>query len=376
MTNTPQEVTVHSGFEIRVSNGTCDPDWDSFLAALPNAKYVQSTLWGQVKALLGWRVIRVVVTFEEHTVAGVQMLVRSLPLLGAVGIVPEGPLFGSNDPILRKLVLNELRRVSSALKIQYLSVQPPGSGENLAREMLQWGFRPGQTLLRPVCNSTLLIDLTQDLDIILAKMKAKTRYNIRLGETKYPGSREGTERDLDSFCRLLKQTGERQRFLSDDREYIHNMWKVFSADGHVKLFLTEFDGEPVSYIMTIAFGDTVVYWRGCWSGRFGNRHPNERLHWRAIQWAKAQGFHYYDFGGIEPVIAEAILYGQPIPEWVKNLRAKVTFYKLGFGGQIVLSSGFYEYVKNPIVRWGISKVLPRLTNWRQVWSAVDFLRRR
>ena len=340
--------------------------------ALPGAQYMQTSLWAKVKALLGWRVIRLVLSCQGHIVAGAQLLVRSIPLFGEIGCVARGPLFASNDPALNKAMLVELYRMSKAQKIRYLTVQPPGTDENFARELLRWGFRPGSLLLRPAYSATVLIDLTKDLDAILAKMKAKMRYNIRLGESKYPGSREGTDRDIVSFYYLLEQTGKRQGFVPDTRELIYKMWRVLHAHGYAKLFITEYEGEPVASILTIAFGDTVTYWRGAWSGRYGNRHPNERLHWRAMQWAKAQGFHYYDLGGIDPMAAKAIINGQPLPEWVHK---SVTPYKLGFGGQVVVSSEAYEYVENPIFRWGFGRVFPNLSNWTLPWKVVELFRR-
>ena len=44
----------------------------------------------------------------------------------------------------------------------------------------------------------------------------------------------------------------------------------------------ELGDEPVSAMLAIPFGDTVVYKRGAWTGEHGALRPNEALHWAAI----------------------------------------------------------------------------------------------
>lgn len=68
---------------------------------------------------------------------------------------------------------------------------------------------------------TLLIDLTQDEDAILAQMHQKGRYNIKLAqkhEVTITRS-EGDTADLDAFMRLLHETLERDGFAGNSRAY-------------------------------------------------------------------------------------------------------------------------------------------------------------
>jgi lipid II:glycine glycyltransferase (peptidoglycan interpeptide bridge formation enzyme) len=55
------------------------------------------------------------------------------------------------------------------------------------------------------------------------------------------------------------------------------------------------------------------------------------MHWTVIKWAKAQGYRHYDFCGISPDFAAAVLRGEPISGLKRH---SVSFFKLGFGGEI------------------------------------------
>ena len=74
------------------------------------------------------------------------------------------------------------------------------------------------------------------------------------------------------------------------------------------------------------------------------------MHWTAIQWAKAAGYRYYNFEGIDADAARAQLAGAPLES---DLLKSVTRFKLGFGGEVRLLPGVYDYVYNPMRDWAI-----------------------
>ena len=163
-----------------------------------------------------------------------------------------------------------------------------------------------------------------------------------------------------------------QGFTPDSEAYYAEMMRILSPHGYFKLFLAEYEGEVVSCMLAVPFGDTIIYKRGAWSGIHGEKRPNEAMHWAAIRWAKEQGYRYYDFDGMEPLVARLALAGEPIPH---NMIETVTRFKLGFNGLIVLRPGVYEYVYNPILRWGYNSVYPRISNSPRLKKIFHQLRR-
>jgi lipid II:glycine glycyltransferase (peptidoglycan interpeptide bridge formation enzyme) len=364
---------MNADYEVKSSDEIQDPEWDAFVARVPGGHHVQTSLWGQVKALLGWRVARVLVTSQGHIMAGAQLLIRPMPLVGIVAYLTKGPVCVSEDVGLAELVIDEICRVSRARHVQLLAIQPPDNGQAMVSLLSSppGGFHPSSLELAPT--ATILIDLAPDLDEILARMKRQTRQNIRRSERQGISVHEGTERDLDTFYDLYVATSQRQEFSVQPAEYYIRMWQLFEPRGYIKLFMAQYGAEAVSALLIVPFGNTVIAKRLGWSGHYADRRPNEAVFWSAIQWAKSHGYSFFDFEGIDPMGARAVLRGEPLPE---SLQHSPDFFKLGFGGQVVLYPEPYDQVYNPILRWAYRKTAPRIGGKSVASRLLDSLRKR
>jgi lipid II:glycine glycyltransferase (peptidoglycan interpeptide bridge formation enzyme) len=324
-----------------------------------------------VKANQGWRAVRVTARQEGQIVAGAQILLQALPLIGSVGYLFNGPLFVKDDPALHDLMTRELKQIAKAYHILILIVQPPKTAAAYAETLPNNDFTLGK--IKIALSATTVLDTSPDLETILAQMKSKTRYNIRLSKRKGITVRAGTEADIPVFHQLLTETGKRQNFTPSSEEYFANMMRILGPHDYFKLFFAEYEGEPVSAMLAIPFGDTVIYKRGAWAGAHGDKRPNEAMHWAAIQWVKSQGYRFYDFDGIEPPVAELILQNESVP---REMLQSVTRFKLGFTTGVVLLPPPYEYVYNPILGWGYNHMYPRLARSPRVKRLIKQLRHR
>lgn len=363
------DIALKLGYRVQVSYELEDRAWDSFLAQTPGGHHEQTSLWAEVKALSNWRAMRIIVRQDKQIVAGVQILLRSIPFSNAIGLVLKAPLFAVDDPLLTKLVIEELHYLARIHRIQYLVMQPPYNGETFARQLPNWGFQ-----LSPIevaHSATLLYDLSPSLDDIFASMPGKTRYKIRSGKRKGITVREGGISDLPTFYQLHTLTCQRQHITPYSEEHVFTLWSTFAPHGYIRLFLAEYEGEVVSTRLVIPFGDTVLFKMRGWSGHHGNRLPNEVLHWETVTWAKSQGYRYCDVDGIDVEVARAIVHGRAlseenVPNW--------TMFKLKFGGQVTLLPEIHQYIYNPLLRWGYTKLSPRITDWSMLGTALGYLR--
>ena len=81
---------------------------------------------------------------------------------------------------------------------------------------------------------------------------------------------------------------------------------LFRPHGYINMFLTKYQDEAKTVHMVISFGDTLLSKMRYWPGRYGQFKLNELLDWKVIKWAKAQGYRYYDFEGIDVMTAKII----------------------------------------------------------------------
>jgi len=131
--------------------------------------------------------------------------------------------------------------------------------------------------------------------------------------------------------------------------------------------LAEHDGAALSGAVVVGYGDTVIYKMGVWSGERSRLHPNELMHWRAMQWARERGYRYYDLEGISEPVARAIVAGSELPE---DGRRGTTHFKLGMGGEVALYPGAYDRSFHPLLVWPARVVAPRLGRFRSVHRLV------
>lgn len=336
--------------EVHISHQLSDSAWDAFLNRVPRSHYTQSSLWAQVKAQqLGWRCLRVTIERDGNIIAGFQMLLRSIPILGTIGYIPRGPVITSDDADLIDLIIQQIQETMRAERMLFLKVQPAHGAEALAERLPKEGFHPSHARTDDV--ATMLIDLAQDEDVLLKKMKKRVRRGVRRAIRRGAIARQGTANDFGLFYDIFQQTSQRGGFGIHGEAYYREIWQHFAAKGHAVLFFVECEGETVATVFVIGFGNTAFARYGGWNGRYGNYEPNYLMRWTAIQWAKEQGYRWYDFMGIDETVARALLQNQPVPDLAEI--GGYTFFKLGFGGQVMLSPSPYDYVRHPLLAKGL-----------------------
>jgi lipid II:glycine glycyltransferase (peptidoglycan interpeptide bridge formation enzyme) len=351
----PKALAAAAPLELSVARDWEDEAWDDFLITAPGGHHAQSSGWAFVKAIMGCRPVRVLARRNGEIVAGAQMLVKRVGPSAAVGYVPKGPAAREGESEAAGLVLKELKRAARQERVRLLLVQPSNRDTALAERLPSLGFAPSPFELSPT--ATCVIDLSRSEEELLAAMKQRKRYNLRLAQRRGVTVRAGDERDLDRFYRLHIATAQRQNFVVYPEHYVRRLWNAFARRGCARLMLAEHQGETVSGVLAIAFNDTVVYKVGGWSGVAAEVCPNELMHWSTMTWAKAAGYRWYDFDGIKSEGARAILRGEPLPD---ELKRSVTSFKLGFGSQPLLLPITYDCAPSPLLGWAYRSVVTRM----------------
>ncbi len=341
--------------------------WDRFVAAQPSGHLLQSWGWGAFKRGQGWTPARLAVydrTDALQATAGVlfRRPARGVPI--SVAYVPRGPVMAFDEaqpPTVALLAgLHSLCRRRGAI---FLKIEPNCEADpRLARMLAAAGFRPARRV-QPV--RTILLDLQPAApeDALLAAMKPKTRYNIRLagrrGVTVRPAT---TPADLQAFYDLMTVTGTRDEFAVHSLDYYQSALAQFGpklsfqerepgsgVGPQATLLLADHPDhpQPLAGLMAFAFGAEAIYMYGASSDAGREHMPTYLLQWAAMRWARAQGCHRYDFWGIpDDPTAEAPADGDN-PNVRQGLWGVYRF-KQGFGGREVTYPGAWDFVYRPL----------------------------
>ena len=205
------------------------------------------------------------------------------------------------------------------------------------------GFEASPQSIQP--RRTILVDLQDDADALLKRMKQKTRYNIRLAGRKGVTVRAGGEADLPEFYDLMETTAERDGFGIHSRAYYDTGHRLFVPQGRGCLLLAEHEGRLLAGLVVLAMGDTACYMYGASSSEGRNLMPTYLLQWESMLWAKEQGCLTYDLWGV-PDEDEDTLEAE-FTERSDGLWGVYRF-KRGFGGRLVRTVGAWDLVYAPL----------------------------
>jgi peptidoglycan pentaglycine glycine transferase (the first glycine) len=367
-------------------------EWNDLIASLPNPHLLQTWEWSQVKAKYGWEPNYVVwsnTSYRSYTsdqldkldlsdvVAAAMVLKRRIPIAGFAArlnilYLPKGPLMDWSDELLRDRVLDDLQSFAKQQGAIFLKIDPEvvlgtgiperspmspdvGIDEHLdnsgqvvmsALKRRGWRFSSDQIQFR----NTVMIDLSPSEDEMLARMKQKTRYNVRLASKKGVTVRVGNKDDLSMLYKMYAETSVRDGFVIRDEGYYRTVWGTFmeSEAPTCEPLIAEVDGEPVAAIFVFYFAGRAYYIYGMSREAHREKMPNYLLQWEAMRRAKAAGCSFYD------------LWGAPDEFNESDSMWGVFRFKEGLGGQVVRTLGAWDFTTKPFWYRLYSEVIPRV----------------
>jgi lipid II:glycine glycyltransferase (peptidoglycan interpeptide bridge formation enzyme) len=375
--------------------------WNSLISQLPDPHFLQTHEWAQVKANYGWQPIylawdekgkmkeeRDLSSFGFSPSAAGLILKRQILRQGfaaplSILYAPKGPLLDWTKPSLRAQVLNDLQGLARKESAIFLKIDPDvvlGSGappeENVAdprgqdvpSELKQRGWRYSADQIQ--FKNTVLIDLSPSEEELLAGMKQKTRYNIRLAAKKGVTLRIGTVDDFSMLYKMYAETSVRDGFVIRDEGYYQTVWKTFATNqqppnprsqiSNLQLPIThyqspfaepliaEVDRQPVAAIFVFYFAERAYYVYGMSRDIHREKMPSYLLQWEAIRRARARGCRVYDLWGAPEVFDDSD------PMW------GVYRFKEGLGGQVVRTLGAWDFAPSSFWYKLYTQVVPRL----------------
>ena len=324
-------------------------EWNQFITVHPNTHLLQTGEWGELKSAFGWKPVRVV-----SGEAGVQILFRKLPLGFTIGYIPKAAVSGQWSVDSEQFsVFGEIDSICKQNRAIFLKWEPDaweGNQPNNNLPITDYQLRTSPQNIQPP--RTIMINIAEAEAYILARMRQKTRYNIRLAEKK--GVIVRAWDDLSGFYQMMLLTGGRDGFGVHSYEYYKRAYELLHPKGMCEILLAEFEGTPLAALFVARHGHRAYYLYGASTDEERNRMPTYLLQWEAMKWAKAQGCEEYDLWGV-PDEDEATL--EANFETRHDGLWGVYRFKRGFGGELKRAVQAMDRVYNPLLYWAYLKFI-------------------
>ncbi len=325
-------------------------NWNSLISGLPGASLLQTSQWAEVKARMGWKAFPKIWKRADGIPEAAALILKRPISLGPIRTgmsflyVPRGPLMDWNDDGLLERVMSDLESFCREQRALFIKIDPdiptlfgePGSEETRVNpaglklldsyQKRGWVHSPQQIQFA----NSVWINTERSEEELLAGMKQRTRYKVRLAEKKGVVVRRGTPDDFEPIADLYAQTSARDGFLIRDKSYYLDVWQRFYSAGMLTPLIAEVEEQMVAAVMIFVTGDTARYVYGMSGPDHREKMPNYLLQWEAIKLAKEKGCKTYD------------LWGAPDEFTDSDRMWGVYQFKRGLGGEVVITPGAWD----------------------------------
>lgn len=288
---------------------------------------MQTKEWTDFKVSQGW---------QAHNVDDIYILERQLPTGKSFLYAPEVEWAQVHDRLLRCMpegARNDgvpfRRNGILFFRLEILDEY----NEKIDEKLKKFGFIKAFEELQPEWRQ--VIDISKSEEEILAQMKEKGRYNIRVAERERVSVRKSE--NIDEFYKIFIDTAKRDGFSIRPREYFEKMLEILGKN--VELLTAEFQGKIIAAEIVSYYDETASYLYGASSSEHRNLMAPYLLHWEAIKQAKEKGCKYYDLLAVNPEGEDSHKF------------AGIGRFKRQFGGKTVHITGSYDLVYKPVWYW-------------------------
>jgi len=342
--------------------------WNAFVSTFETCSILQSWEWGEIKSRYGWDREFLIWELPNHHIAAAAMVLLRNQKISPIGFkeciiyIPHGPLLEWSNQSLRTRILEELKEYSKKKKAIFIKIDPrivksnndndslsDNSGINitsLLSDLTKTGWQQSEQQIQ--FKNTFWIDLSRSEEELLASMKQKTRYNIKLAEKKGVLIRELGVDEISILYILYEATSFRDGFVIRPKEYYLELWRKFMEVGFATALIAEVDQKPVAGLLLFHFAGKSYYMYGMSLDQHREKMPNYLLQWEAIKRSKSSGCRIYDLWGAPDILDKS------------DRMWGVFRFKEGLGGKVVQTIGAFDYPTSKFKYKIFQEALPRI----------------
>lgn len=304
-------------------DSSCDlyRDWEKLVAGSTTSGVMQSLPWAEFKRRQGLQALHIGV-FEERLIGGAMFYIAPRHHGSGLLVAPEGPVLSWDDlPVATealRLIKAEVEKYAQTAGLLGMRIEPR-LAQPLPKMLREFGRAP----LDLVPKETLYLDLSLSEEQLLAGMKPKGRYNIKIAQRH--GVRVVEEHVADGvgrFYECISEASRRDGFALEPRSFFEHLAQTLCPAGVARFLFVEHEGDTLGTLLLITYGQRGTYLYGGITNHKRNLMGGYALQWAAIQAAQAAGCPTYDFYGFSEFCAP----GHPYTRFSQ--------FKRQFGGKV------------------------------------------
>ncbi|QLK86632.1 lipid II:glycine glycyltransferase FemX [Staphylococcus sp. 17KM0847] len=393
---------------------------DAFVKSHPNGDLLQLTQWGETKKLTGWYTKRIAVG-ENGNIHGVaQLLFKKIARTPfTLCYASRGFVVDYADQRAVKTLLVEAIKIAKQEKAYTIKIDPDvevEEGMTVVQDLQSLGFRHkgfkeglAKDYIQP--RMTMVTPIDKSDEELIQSFKTNNRNKVRSALKKGTIVERAGREQLDIFTALMKETGERDGFLTRDISYFETIYDALHKDGDAELFLVKLEptkvlevlytekadlkaeeeallnkdqklkkvrnklkdihtqlpvkqkaiaemeklkqehpeGLYLSGALLMFCGSKAYYLYGASSNQYRKFLPNHHMQFVMMQYAREKGAKTYDFGGTDNN-----------PDKSSSHYGLWEFKRM-WGTYLSEKIGEFDYVLNPILYKAIEQFKPQLT---------------
>ena len=317
-------------------------EWVTHLKCIRHTNLLQCWQYGTAKEQSEkWKAIRFIVTEGDNVIALVQLLTRTVPLLGGVARINRGPLLNKN--IAKDCRIDVSSQVIEALlyyahKKHWWIVQiaPELPDLDIGTNLL--GKIGLQKLnIAPHASGLLSLSSSNESDL-LKNLKGKWRNCLRkgmkLGVIISVVSCNSDE--LNTLISKYRALQKDKNFFGISDSLIISLAQQQGKGWEFTLFIANEERiadveNSIGMLVSIRHGDTSTYLIGYTNDEGRKQQANYVLLWEAILYAKQSGCDWFDIGGLSSITPKGVAH-----------------FKQGINAELYSSVGEWRWITVPM----------------------------
>ncbi len=267
------------------------PEWVAFVSAHPAATAFHHPAWAELLAeCYGYRPFAIAALDRGGGIlAGVPLVAVSSPLTGrrwvSLPFTDACPPL-CDDPNALELLVTHLAEEHRAKHIPGVEIRAWVPGAGVSRRDCSF-----VTHTRGLAGSAEELRRTFDRAVRQGTRQARDRgVSVRRGTS---------EADMMLFYDLLARTRWRLGSPVQPRRFFRLLWERVIDKGMGFALLAYAEGKPIAGDVFLSYGKTLIAKYNGSDQAYWNLRANNLLLWTAIEWGRANGYQYLDFGRTE-----------------------------------------------------------------------------